>query len=85
MAVTFCRHRDEPKVPDSGASTDEENEDGDFTVYECPGLAPVSPTESVLQAASDLLCWTVFLPSSVLTPTICVSSDWGDGGEEPPL
>ena len=37
-----CRHRDEPKVPDSGASTDEENEDGDFTVYECPGLAPVS-------------------------------------------
>lgn len=24
-------------------SSDEENEDGDFTVYECPGLAPVSP------------------------------------------
>lgn len=38
----LCRHRDEPKVPDSGASTDEENDDGDFTVYECPGLAPVS-------------------------------------------
>lgn len=35
------RHRDEPKVPDSGATSDEENEDGDFTVYECPGLAPV--------------------------------------------
>lgn len=27
-------------MPDS-ASSDEENEDGDFTVYECPGLAPV--------------------------------------------
>lgn len=40
--MNFCRHRDEPKVPDSGASTDEENDDGDFTVYECPGLAPVS-------------------------------------------
>lgn len=34
------RHKEEPKVPDS-ASSDEENEDGDFTVYECPGLAPV--------------------------------------------
>lgn len=43
----LCRHRDEPKVPDSGASTDEENEDGDFTVYECPGLAPVSELCSV--------------------------------------
>uniref|UniRef100_A0A3B3BRY4 Neural proliferation, differentiation and control, 1b n=1 Tax=Oryzias melastigma TaxID=30732 RepID=A0A3B3BRY4_ORYME len=38
-------HRDEPKVPDSGASTDEENEDGDFTVYECPGLAPTGEME----------------------------------------
>lgn len=34
-----------PKVPDSGASTDEENEDGDFTVYECPGLAPTGEME----------------------------------------
>ncbi|KAF3851643.1 hypothetical protein F7725_013415 [Dissostichus mawsoni] len=39
------RHRDEPKIPDSGASTDEENEDGDFTVYECPGLAPTGEME----------------------------------------
>lgn len=30
------RHKEPPKEPD------EENEDGDFTVYECPGLAPVS-------------------------------------------
>ena len=37
----------EPKVPDSGATSDEENEDGDFTVYECPGLAPVSPHQTV--------------------------------------
>lgn len=45
LAEYLCvlrRHRVEPKVPDSAASTDEENEDGDFTVYECPGLAPVS-------------------------------------------
>ncbi|CAI5685848.1 unnamed protein product [Oreochromis niloticus] len=39
------RHRVEPNVPDSAASTDEENEDGDFTVYECPGLAPTGEME----------------------------------------
>lgn len=37
--ISLEKHRFEPKVPDSGASTDEENEEGDFTVYECPGLA----------------------------------------------
>ncbi|KAM9858192.1 neural proliferation differentiation and control protein 1 [Aulostomus maculatus] len=36
---------DKSKVPDSGASTDEENEDGEFTVYECPGLAPTGEME----------------------------------------
>lgn len=41
LSVSFPpRHKEEPKLPDS-ASSDEENEDGDFTVYECPGLAPV--------------------------------------------
>lgn len=35
------RHKEPPKELES-ASSDEENEDGDFTVYECPGLAPVS-------------------------------------------
>ncbi|XP_056395226.1 neural proliferation differentiation and control protein 1 isoform X2 [Hyla sarda] len=30
----------ELKHPDSAITSDEENEDGDFTVYECPGLAP---------------------------------------------
>uniref|UniRef100_A0A672YKR2 Neural proliferation, differentiation and control, 1b n=1 Tax=Sphaeramia orbicularis TaxID=375764 RepID=A0A672YKR2_9TELE len=45
--LSLEKHREGPKVPDSGASTDEENEDGDFTVYECPGLAPVSNLSSV--------------------------------------
>ncbi|RLW00557.1 hypothetical protein DV515_00008979 [Chloebia gouldiae] len=38
------KHKEEPKLPDS-ASSDEENEDGDFTVYECPGLAPTGEME----------------------------------------
>ncbi|KAF7651022.1 hypothetical protein LDENG_00117350 [Lucifuga dentata] len=43
--LSMEKHRDESKVPDSGATTDEENEDGDFTVYECPGLAPTGEME----------------------------------------
>ncbi|XP_063051984.1 neural proliferation differentiation and control protein 1 [Engraulis encrasicolus] len=39
------KHRDEAKMPESGATSDEENEDGDFTVYECPGLAPTGEME----------------------------------------
>uniref|UniRef100_A0A8C4Y3S5 Neural proliferation, differentiation and control 1 n=1 Tax=Gopherus evgoodei TaxID=1825980 RepID=A0A8C4Y3S5_9SAUR len=39
--LSMEKHKEEPKLPDS-ASSDEENEDGDFTVYECPGLAPNS-------------------------------------------
>ncbi|MBV99015.1 Ectonucleoside triphosphate diphosphohydrolase 2, partial [Eschrichtius robustus] len=37
-------HKEPPKELDS-ASSDEENEDGDFTVYECPGLAPTGEME----------------------------------------
>ncbi|XP_056132070.1 neural proliferation differentiation and control protein 1 [Lampris incognitus] len=43
--LSLERHRDQSKVPDSGATSDEENEDGDFTVYECPGLAPTGEME----------------------------------------
>ncbi|KAK2845456.1 hypothetical protein Q7C36_010310 [Tachysurus vachellii] len=39
------KQRDEPKIPESAATSDEENEDGDFTVYECPGLAPTGEME----------------------------------------
>ncbi|XP_016817706.1 neural proliferation differentiation and control protein 1 isoform X3 [Pan troglodytes] len=38
------RHKEPPKELDT-ASSDEENEDGDFTVYECPGLAPTGEME----------------------------------------
>uniref|UniRef100_A0AAV2MP11 Uncharacterized protein n=1 Tax=Knipowitschia caucasica TaxID=637954 RepID=A0AAV2MP11_KNICA len=43
--LSLHKHRESPKVPDSGASTDDDNEDGDFTVYECPGLAPTGEME----------------------------------------
>lgn len=32
----------------SDIETDEENEEGDYTVYECPGLAPVNTTTKSL-------------------------------------
>nr|XP_060613290.1 neural proliferation differentiation and control protein 1 isoform X1 [Anolis sagrei ordinatus] len=38
------KQKEETKPPES-ASSDEENEDGDFTVYECPGLAPTGEME----------------------------------------
>ncbi|XP_067417577.1 neural proliferation differentiation and control protein 1 [Emydura macquarii macquarii] len=42
--LSMEKHKEETKLPDS-ASSDEENEDGDFTVYECPGLAPTGEME----------------------------------------
>ena len=44
----LLRHHDrhaEQKVPDSEMTSDEEEIGGDFTVYECPGLAPVGWTD----------------------------------------
>uniref|UniRef100_A0A3Q3WAB4 Neural proliferation, differentiation and control, 1b n=1 Tax=Mola mola TaxID=94237 RepID=A0A3Q3WAB4_MOLML len=49
------------KVPNSGATTDEENEDGDFTVYECPGLAPVKTLDESLSGKP--LCGPSLQPS----------------------
>ncbi|KAJ8395871.1 hypothetical protein AAFF_G00027540 [Aldrovandia affinis] len=43
--LSMEKHKEEAKIPDSGATSDEENEDGDFTVYECPGLAPTGEME----------------------------------------
>ncbi|XP_016099839.1 neural proliferation differentiation and control protein 1 isoform X3 [Sinocyclocheilus grahami] len=39
------KQQNDSKIPESGATSDEENEDGDFTVYECPGLAPTGEME----------------------------------------
>ncbi|XP_053552061.1 neural proliferation differentiation and control protein 1 [Bombina bombina] len=43
--ISMEKNKDEPKHPDSAVTSDEENEDGDFTVYECPGLAPTGEME----------------------------------------
>ncbi|XP_026102292.1 neural proliferation differentiation and control protein 1-like [Carassius auratus] len=43
--LSMDKHKAEPKVSESGATSDEENEVGDFTVYECPGLAPTGEME----------------------------------------
>jgi hypothetical protein len=36
-----CRAHGEMKQDASEDDSEEENEEGDYTVYECPGLAPV--------------------------------------------
>ncbi|XP_068104868.1 neural proliferation differentiation and control protein 1 isoform X2 [Hyperolius riggenbachi] len=43
--ISMEKNKDDPKHSDSAVTSDEENEDGDFTVYECPGLAPTGEME----------------------------------------
>ncbi|XP_062867562.1 neural proliferation differentiation and control protein 1a isoform X2 [Trichomycterus rosablanca] len=43
--LSMERHKAEPKVSENRAASDEETEEGDFTVYECPGLAPTGEME----------------------------------------
>ncbi|KAM8934335.1 neural proliferation differentiation and control protein 1 [Pelodytes ibericus] len=43
--LSMEKNKEEPKHTDSAVTSDEENEDGDFTVYECPGLAPTGEME----------------------------------------
>lgn len=42
--LSMEKHKAEPKMSESGATSDDETE-GDFTVYECPGLAPTGEME----------------------------------------
>ncbi|XP_013913849.1 PREDICTED: neural proliferation differentiation and control protein 1 [Thamnophis sirtalis] len=42
--LSMEKNKEEAKAPEC-ISSDEENEDGDFTVYECPGLAPTGEME----------------------------------------
>ncbi|KAF4077054.1 hypothetical protein AMELA_G00203650 [Ameiurus melas] len=43
--LSMEKHKVEPKVSEPGVISDEETEEGDFTVYECPGLAPTGEME----------------------------------------
>ncbi|XP_008322751.1 neural proliferation differentiation and control protein 1a isoform X2 [Cynoglossus semilaevis] len=43
--LSMGNHKQEQKVLDSEATSDEEEVGGDFTVYECPGLAPTGEME----------------------------------------
>ncbi|XP_060697280.1 neural proliferation differentiation and control protein 1-like isoform X3 [Hemiscyllium ocellatum] len=43
--LSMEKNKDESKVPESATESEGENEDGDFTVYECPGLAPTGEME----------------------------------------
>ena len=65
------------KLDDSDADDEpEENEDGNYTVYECPGLAPVSTlAHEKRQPANYLLC--MHHPHYLPPPL-----DWRNGGTE---
>lgn len=62
LPLEICRNKEEAKAPES-VSSDEENEDGDFTVYECPGLAPVGASlgGEGAQGLPPIRCLALFL------------------------
>lgn len=43
--LSMGKQKPEPKVVDTDVTSDEEEVGGDFTVYECPGLAPTGEME----------------------------------------
>ncbi|XP_072311412.1 neural proliferation differentiation and control protein 1a [Eucyclogobius newberryi] len=43
--LSMGKHKPEPKAVDTDVTSDEEEMGGDFTVYECPGLAPTGEME----------------------------------------
>ncbi|XP_026153982.1 neural proliferation differentiation and control protein 1a [Mastacembelus armatus] len=43
--ISLGNHKPDQKGPESEATSDEEEVGGDFTVYECPGLAPTGEME----------------------------------------
>lgn len=43
--LSLGNHKPEQKVVDTEVTSDEEEVGGDFTVYECPGLAPTGEME----------------------------------------
>ena len=57
----FFRANGEMKHDASDEDSDEENEEGDYTVYECPGLAPVRQNfltaESISLIQLMILIW----------------------------
>ncbi|XP_020837469.1 neural proliferation differentiation and control protein 1 isoform X2 [Phascolarctos cinereus] len=51
--LSLEKHKEQPKIMDSGSS-EEENEDGDFTVYECPGLAPMNALTGEMEVKNPM-------------------------------
>ncbi|KAL0965387.1 hypothetical protein UPYG_G00280620 [Umbra pygmaea] len=43
--ISMEKHKSEPKITDSEVTSDDDEGGGDFTVYECPGLAPTGEME----------------------------------------
>uniref|UniRef100_A0A3P8XYJ1 Neural proliferation, differentiation and control, 1a n=1 Tax=Esox lucius TaxID=8010 RepID=A0A3P8XYJ1_ESOLU len=45
LMLSMEKHKSEAKVADTEATSDDDEVGGDFTVYECPGLAPTGEME----------------------------------------
>lgn len=60
---SYCySHKPEQKVPEHEITSDEEEVGGDFTVYECPGLAPVGRhTHAYTELIKIYIFWCCFL------------------------
>ncbi|XP_014879832.1 neural proliferation differentiation and control protein 1-like, partial [Poecilia latipinna] len=81
--LSLQQRSDELRPPDTGTSTDEEN-DGDFTVYECPGLAPTGEMEVknplfddanlYLHRFHKLTCLSLEVPACLFASALAQSS-----------
>ncbi|XP_027705490.1 neural proliferation differentiation and control protein 1 [Vombatus ursinus] len=79
--LSLEKHKEQPKIMDSGSS-EEENEDGDFTVYECPGLAPMNALTGEMEVKNPMFDDSALVgpsPHSASSPPATAGSLSGSG------
>ncbi|XP_072489188.1 neural proliferation differentiation and control protein 1 isoform X3 [Notamacropus eugenii] len=79
--LSLEKHKEQPKMMDSGSS-EEENEDGDFTVYECPGLAPMNALTGEMEVKNPMFDDSALVgpsPHAASSPRATAGSPSGSG------
>ncbi|XP_068963615.1 neural proliferation differentiation and control protein 1 isoform X1 [Petaurus breviceps papuanus] len=79
--LSLEKHKEQPKIMDSGSS-EEENEDGDFTVYECPGLAPMNALTGEMEVKNPMFDDSALVgpsPRAASSPRATAGSRSGSG------